>query len=147
MLEAIQKLGLYQIQNWLRLFLLSSQDEVIPDLLERTLIRAKMCECLARLSGYFNPHQAYTVGILSTLDSFLNESMASLLYKIQLNELINDALLYQKGELGKLLQISIDYEKSNFSQLEEIPYKKEDLTRSYMEGLEHANSVMIVLNK
>jgi len=147
LLEAIQKLGLQQIQNWLRLFLLSNQDDVAPDLLERTLIRAKMSECLAKISGYFNPHQAYTVGILTTLDSFLNESMVSLLGKIQLSELLNEALLYHKGELGTILQICIDYEKAAFQDLEQTTYTKENLTCSYLEAIEHSNSVMDTINK
>lgn len=147
LLEAVKKLGINQIRDWLSLFLMSNEDVLLPDLLERTLIRAKMCEALAKLSQYTNPHQAYTVGILSTLDLFLNESMASLLSGIQLCDALNEALLYHGGKLGELLQLTIDYEKADFSQLEKSAYEKADLTRSYLEGIEYANSIMSIINK
>lgn len=147
LLDALKILGLNQVHNWLCLFLLSSQDDLIPDLLERTLIRAKMCEGLARISGHSDPHQAYTVGIFSTLDRFLNEPMDVLLSKIKLSNAFNEALLHQKGELGHILQITIDYEAANFKKLERTTYDKQDLTRSYLEGINYANSVMDVINK
>ncbi len=146
-MDSLKMLGLNQIHNWLCLFLLSNQDDLITDLLERTLIRAKMCEYLAQVSGYFDPHQAYTVGILSTLDRFLNEPMESLLSKIQLNKALNEALLHQKGELGDFLQVAIDYEFANFKKLERTSYDKQDLTRSYVAGIEYARSVMDLINQ
>jgi c-di-GMP-related signal transduction protein len=147
LMDAITQLGLIQIRNWLSLLLLASLDDVIPDLLERTLIRAKMCEYLSRADGQSNPHQAYTVGILSTLDGILNEPMESLLAKIQLSEALNEALLNHNGELGKILKFTIDYEQANFNKLENAPINQEDFTRSYLQGIEHANNVISIINK
>ena len=142
LMEAVRKLGLNRIRHWVILFLMSSQDDLLPDLLKQTLIRAKMCEDLAIISKYSNPHRAYTVGILSTLDAFLNESMESLLSTIQLSDAINAALLYQEGELGEILKATIDYEQAHFSQLEHSSYKKQDLIQSYLNGIAYANSIM-----
>lgn len=147
LMDAITQLGLLQIRNWLSLLLLASMDDVMPDLLERTLIRAKMCEYLSKTDGQSNPHQAYTVGILSTLDGILNEPMASLLAKIQLSETLNEALLNHSGELGKILKFTIDYEEANFNKLANVPINHEDFTRSYLQGIEHANNVISIINK
>ncbi|ANN94297.1 TPA: EAL and HDOD domain-containing protein [Legionella pneumophila] len=147
LMDAISQLGLMQIRNWLNLLLLASLDDVAPDLLERTLIRAKMCESLAKSMDYPNSHQAYTVGILSTLDGILNEPMPSLLAKIRLSEALNEALLNYKGDLGKILKLAIDYEQANFNQLERIPVKSETLSQSYLKGIEYANHVIDIINK
>ncbi len=147
LMDAISQLGLMQIRNWLNLLLLASLDDVAPDLLERTLIRAKMCESLAKSMDYPNSHQAYTVGILSTLDGILNEPMPSLLAKIRLSEALNEALLNYKGDLGKILKFAIDYEQANFNQLERIPVKSETLSQSYLKGIEYANHVIDIINK
>lgn len=145
LMDAIKQLGLVQIRNWIILLLLASLDDIEPDLLERTLIRAKMCESLAKASGYSNSHQAYTVGILSTLDAILNEPMASLLAKIQLSEVLNEALLHQEGELGKILKFTIDYEEANFKQLAHAPIDSNELVRSYLNGIEYANSIINII--
>lgn len=142
LMDAISQLGLLQIRNWISLLLLASLDDVAPDLLERSLIRAKMCESLVRKLGSGNPLQAYTVGILSTLDGILNESMDSLLAKIHLSDTLNDALLYQKGELGQVLKFTIDYETANFNELDNIVLENKDLAQSYLEGITHANEII-----
>ena len=144
-MDAIKQLGLLQIRNWVSLLLLSSLDDIQPDLLERTLIRAKMCESLARATGIANPHQAYTVGILSTLDGILNEPMASLLGKIQLTEALNEALLHRVGELGTILKFTIDYEGANFKRLSDAPINNSNLVSSYLEGIEYANSIINII--
>lgn len=112
-----------------------------------SLIRAKMCESLAKSMDYPNPHQAYTVGILSTLDGILNEPLPSLLAKIRLSEVLNEALLNYKGDLGKILKFAIGYEQANFNQLERIPVKSETLSQSYLKGIEYANHVIDIINK
>lgn len=146
LMDAITQLGLLQIRNWLSLLMLASLDDVVPDLLERTLIRAKMCEYLAKATGFSNPHQAYTVGILSTLDAILNEPMPSLLSKIQLSDVLNEALLNHHGELGQLLKFTIDYEEANFNQLENTSVQFEEFTKSYLQGIEHANNVIKMIH-
>ncbi len=147
LIDAIRQLGLVQIRNWLSILLLASFDDVVPDLLERTLIRAKMYEHLARLSGDADPHLAYTVGILSTLDAILNEPMASLLSKIQLSDTLNEALIHHQGELGTLLQFTIAYEEANFAQLENAKINDEELTQSYFQGIKHAHNIIALIDK
>lgn len=145
LLEAIQQLGLVQIRNWISLILVSSLDEVTYDLLERTLIRAKMCQLLARSSGLVNSQQAYTVGMFSALDAILNEPMASLLSKIQLSEELNDALLHKRGILGQLLSLTQHYEQARFDLLDYTTFTAQDYSQAYLKGIDYANTVMDVL--
>lgn len=148
LIDALKRLGLNQVRNWLRLFLLANQNDLMSDLVERTLIRAKMCECLAKLSSeHVNPHQAFTMGIFSSLDAFLNEPMALILSKIQLSESLNEALLYQRGQLGEILKDTINYEKGNFSQLENTSYGNKNLINAYFESIEYARAVIRLTNQ
>ena len=142
LLEAIQQLGLLQIRNWISLLLVSSLDDVAHSLLEQTLIRAKMCQSLARQSGLVSPHQAYTVGMLSTLDAILNEPMASLLGKISLNEELNEALINQKGNLGYVLSAVQCYERGHFEKLNDSKFSVENFSSAYVEAIEYTNEVM-----
>lgn len=144
--EAIMQLGLVQIRNWVILLMLASCDDVDPELLERTLIRAKMCESLAKSARYADPNQAFTVGILSTLDAIFNEPLASLLGKIHLSEVLNAALLHHVGYLGNLLKCTIYYEEANFKQLQYVNISDEDLLNAYLEAIAFANSVMAAIH-
>ncbi|CDZ76279.1 EAL domain protein [Legionella massiliensis] len=144
LMDAIRQLGLIQIRNWLSLLLVSSLDDVAPDLLERTLIRAKMCQNLATISELANPHQAYTVGMLSTLDAILNETMPSLLGKIRLSDELNEALLKHQGALGYLLAMTQWFEQANFSKLDYEKFSPEDYNQAYLEGIAYASAVLEV---
>ena len=145
--DAINQIGLLQIRNWLSLFLLANMDNVAPDLLERTLIRAKMCDSLAKSTQCSNSHLAYTVGILSTLDGILNELMSELLTKIQLSATLNEALLNYQGELGTILKLAIDYEQGNFDQLDKSSINHEELTFFYLQGVEYASNTIGLMNQ
>ncbi|WP_237578654.1 hypothetical protein [Legionella pneumophila] len=73
--------------------------------------------------------------------------MPSLLAKIRLSEVLNEALLNYKGDLDKILKFAIGYEQANFNQLERIPVKSETLSQSYLKGIEYANHVIDIINK
>ena len=73
--------------------------------------------------------------------------MCSLLAKIQLSDILNEALLYQKGELGKILQFAIDYEEANFNKLDKASIESQELTQSYLQGIEHASEVLAIIKK
>lgn len=143
--QAIYQLGLLPIRNWVNMLLLASADDLALDLLERTLIRAKMCELLALELDYFNPQQAYTVGILSTLDGILNEPMALLLAKVPLSDTLNAALLQHEGVLGQILKMAIDYEYANFNQLDTCNTRSINYTESYLKAISYANEVISIL--
>jgi len=144
--DAIFRLGLNKVRNWTNMLLLASGTDPSPDLLERTLIRAKMCELLAISTHYYNPHAAYTVGIFSTLDGMLNESLPSLLAKIQLSDDVNNALLYYEGELGQLLKYTVDYEQARFNDFDDAQVPRRKLSESYLKGILYANGVLKALN-
>jgi EAL and modified HD-GYP domain-containing signal transduction protein len=146
LMDAIAQLGLIQIRNWIILLMLASCDDVDPELLERTLIRAKMCETLAKSTHYANPHQAFTVGILSTLDAIFNEPLPSLLAKIQLSDVLNAALLHHVGPLGSLLKCTICYEEANFKQLAQYGFNDDNLLYAYLEGLAYATSALSIIS-
>ncbi len=145
LVDAIFRLGMVKIKDWTNLLLLASNDDAPSDLLERTLIRAKMCELLAKSTNYNNPHDAYMVGMFSTLDGMLNEPMPALLARIQLSDTFNQALLQHSGELGNFLKYSLDYEQANFGEMEHSVFDRNTLTGFYLQGIEYANSVLGIL--
>lgn len=143
--EALRQLGLAQIKSWVSMLMLTTADDIATDLMERTLIRAKMCELLARETKQANPYQGFTVGILSTLDSISNEPMSKLLAKMHLSEALNHALILKEGALGTILRCVIHYETANFKKLGEYTTNNQFLIQSYIEGIKYAQNVMSLI--
>ncbi len=139
--DAIFRIGVNKIKNWANIILLASNPDTLRDLTERTLIRAYMCESIAKLLK-INAEKAYAIGMFSTLDGMLNQPLPVLLSKIQLEEPLNKALLFHEGKLGRILKSVIDYEQANFTTLDELNLDKNQIMNFYLDGIKYADSTL-----
>jgi len=139
--QAIMLLGLIKIKNWVNILAMSNLGDKPHELSVSALTRARMCELIAiagegktRADGYF------TVGLLSTLDAFMDVPLTALLDSISLSKHINDAILSHTGSEGKVLKITTHYEKGEWEKidwdyLEEKGINAEQLAQIYMDTL------------
>lgn len=117
--QAIALLGLKIIKNWVSLLAMTNLDDKPLELAVKALIRARFCELLAANSR--PRHQCdpfFTVGLLSTLDAFMDVPLPQLLGDIQLSDTLRQALLEGAGEEGKLLKIAIAYERGQWEEID-----------------------------
>jgi EAL and modified HD-GYP domain-containing signal transduction protein len=117
--QAIMLLGLNKIKNWVNILAMSNLGDKPHELSVSALTRARMCELIAnQLNGNPKTDGYFTVGLLSTLDAFMDAPMASLLDSISLSKHINDAILRQLGSEGKVLEITTHYEKGAWDKID-----------------------------
>lgn len=114
--DAIIRLGHYSLKKLAIILLLSSFEDKPKSLLKLALLRAKICEKIAKLFLYENPDQAYTVGLLSTLDAFIDLPLEEVLSKIALSKTTKLALLNHHGELGQILKIAKDLQHAKLKE-------------------------------
>ena len=117
--EAIVLLGLKQIRSWVAMMAVSQHAEIPQDLINRTLIRAKMSEWIATYVGIEEASSYFTVGLFSTLPLLFNLPMASLLDNLNLTQEINDALLTGEGFAGDILTNVLAYEQGQWDELDD----------------------------
>jgi EAL and modified HD-GYP domain-containing signal transduction protein len=117
--QAIMLLGLNKIKNWVNILAMSNLGDKPHELSVSALTRARMCELIAnQLNGKLKADGFFTVGLLSTLDAFMDAPMAALLDSISLSQHINDAILKQLGNEGKVLEIITYYEKGEWDNID-----------------------------
>ncbi len=140
--QAIMLLGLNKIKNWVNILAMSNLGDKPHELSVAALTRARMCELIAnQLNGKSNADGYFTVGLLSTLDAFMDLPMANLLESISLSKHINDAILNQLGSEGKVLEITTHYEKGewdkiDWSYLNQNGISADQLAQIYVDTLE-----------
>ncbi len=117
--QAIMLLGINKIRNWVNILVMSNLSGKPQELSVVALTRARMCEMIAnkftqkiKLDSYF------TVGLLSSLDAFMDVPLATLLKSISLSTNINEAILNRMGDEGKVLEITIHYEKGAWDNID-----------------------------
>jgi len=116
--QAIMLLGLNKIRNWVNILVMSNLGGKPHELSVSALVRARMCETIANKLSNRKADGFFTVGLLSTLDAFMDVPLSTLLGTISLSPHINDAILHQSGTEGKVLEITTFYEKGDWEKID-----------------------------
>lgn len=115
--RAVVLLGKDQLRSWVSMLALSSMEDCPESLLEIAVIRAKMCELLAKCADLPNSDSYFTVGLFSALDVLMKQPLKSLLVSLPLHDDIKDAILQQQGLMGEALRCVVAYEASDWQNV------------------------------
>ncbi|TWI63688.1 EAL and modified HD-GYP domain-containing signal transduction protein [Pseudoduganella lurida] len=110
--QALTILGRRQLQRWLQIMLYAEPGKrgtSQTPLLALATTRGRLLELLAQKLRPAHRHVAdiaFTVGIMSLMDTLFSMPMAELLGQIAVSEEVADALLYRGGFFGELLKLA-----------------------------------------
>jgi EAL and modified HD-GYP domain-containing signal transduction protein len=134
--QAIMRLGIINLKNWIMVLSMTNVSNKPMEIVESGLIRAQMAQKIAESQTELNAESAYTVGLLSVLDSLMDTPMEHLIENITLADEIKSALVSHTGNLGELLSAVIAYEEGHLDNDKETIYLNCDLSKIYLECLE-----------
>jgi EAL and modified HD-GYP domain-containing signal transduction protein len=143
--HAISYLGLKEIKRWINILTLASLTNKPEAIMQNALIRGKMCEELASLSGNKSDN-FFLIGILSNLDSLLDMPLDEALSQLPLADDIVSAILHKSGLGGEALLCVISYERWDTSS---ISFKDIDQTiigDTYIQTINWAKDVLGNMN-
>ncbi|MEI8132382.1 MAG: HDOD domain-containing protein [Leptolinea sp.] len=139
--HALVILGLKQIRGWLTILAMSEVNDKSTTLMTTALIRGKMCELLAVISGYAQEDRFFTVGLLSILDAIMDLPMAKVLEKLPLTDDLNQAILNHKGPMGSVLACVLAYETGDWEKVDIINIKPSTLREAYLSAIAWTSEV------
>jgi EAL and modified HD-GYP domain-containing signal transduction protein len=121
--HALRLLGRDQVARWLGLLLVTdgTKDGVRAELMNLSLVRARMCELLADGSGVPRARgPLFLVGMLSVLDQLLETPMETLADSMELAPDIRNALLHRQEFYGDVLTLVEAYEQGWWNQVDAV---------------------------
>lgn len=135
---AIRMLGIERLQAFATVLAAASatgsDTRALGDL---GLIRARMCERVARQMGHSDLHKHFTVGLLSVLDALMDIPMSQIVPELSLSDDVSAALMSEgDGELMESLRLVTAYERGGFPSLPGDDVPSELLTEVYTEAVE-----------
>lgn len=133
--QAAVRLGLQRICQLVTLLAMNGLADKPKPLLETTLIRARMCEIIGALKWPENAEVCFTVGLFSSLDAFLDQTLAEILKKLPLTFEIRAALLLHQGPLGRLLSSVIAFERGNWEAAQQFGVADAVFQNAYLDAL------------
>ncbi|HXS05126.1 MAG TPA: HDOD domain-containing protein [Rhodanobacter sp.] len=115
--KAISLLGTNELGRWANMLLAHGEPGKPEELMRNMLVRGRMCEILAELSGRDDAMTSFIVGLLSRLDVLMDIAMRDLMRQVPLSFEVKQALLHRSGPLGELLTEVEHYESGRFDHL------------------------------
>ncbi len=140
MQQAISLLGLNTIKTWVAILAMSSIDDKPYELILTALIRAHMCEKLSTSTSISAEH-AFTVGLFSALDAFIDKPLDEILDALPLTDALNYALLDKRGELGEMLSLVLSYERGEWDSVTNAQYDCDTLRSAYLGSIRWAGDI------
>lgn len=139
-IEAINTLGLKQIQTIVLTVMLANNGAASRLILPQILTRAAMCEQLAG-RYHIDPDFAFTSGLLSQMDQLLGIPLKQLLREVGLDEQRITNIIEQKGSVGKLLKIVESFENAEIYATED-GHSVETLNQTWLKSRIWAENIL-----
>ena len=133
--DALVLLGSINVRKWATLMALADSHDKPRELVVTGLVRARMCELLAKAYGQRDLEGAFTTGLFSVVDALTDRSMVELLQSIPLSREIIQALLNHEGSKGRILRAAIAYERGDFADLGNLPPTRTPLSDLYADAV------------
>jgi EAL and modified HD-GYP domain-containing signal transduction protein len=118
--HAIRLLGRAVLHRWMALLLVSSfacKSGVRNELVTAAMVRARLCELLAELTGRRREGGAlFMAGLFSLLDALLRTPMTDVVERLDLTPELHSALLARQGAYGAVLCLVEAYERGDWDE-------------------------------
>ena len=110
--QALMMLGANTVRQWLLLVLMGDLGIANPAVLTTGLVRARLCETLAREYRLL-PDSAFIVGLLSVCDALLDTPLEEIIPTLSLTDELKAAIVKREGRLGSLLTMAVGLERGD----------------------------------
>jgi EAL and modified HD-GYP domain-containing signal transduction protein len=117
--QAMIFLGEEQLRRFVSLIMMAQLNPNKPAILiQNTMVRARLCEVIAKLMG-LNAYidAAFLTGLFSTLDAILDKPMTRVLRSLPLAPEMNNALLHGTGDLAQCLSFALAYMEGDWDRV------------------------------
>ena len=149
--RALTYMGLKEFERWVSIMMLRDLNEHKPqELMRLALVRTKFSELIAKHGNLSKiKHEASMMGLFSTIDAMLDQSMTEALEGISLPKSVSDALLLNQGALEPIFTVIQDYEKGDWNATkvlaEQLGITVEDLSENYRTALGWAREIIMLM--
>lgn len=118
--QAVARLGIQQVASLVLLIVAAGFDDKPIEIVRRALVRARMCESLARLTGA-PPDQLFTAGLLSLLDALLDQPLQTVFAQLPVTPLIRDVVMGEEvGEGARVLAAVRAQDRGDFEAVAQL---------------------------
>lgn len=139
--HAIVRLGIQEMKRWISILLIKDfENDENRELIKLCLLRGKLLSLIAHeLKSDLPETDFFFTGVLSSIDTIMDQEMETILKDLALSESVKKALLGETGQLKESLDTVLLYERLDFEaamvKLAEMGIDLGRFTEMYIEAL------------
>lgn len=141
--QAISRLGVQTLAAMVTLILATGFDDKPPELARHALVRARMCELLARPAGQ-PPGELFTAGLLSLIDGMLDRPLADVLDELKVTPTITAALVGD-GAPARIVAAARHHDRGELHRVAETGLPPADVFAAWFESIQWAQRLIAFL--
>jgi len=142
--QAITRLGIQQVAALIVLILTSGFDDKPLELARQVLIRARMCELLAR-SLTIPSDEMFTAGLLSLLDAILDRPLPEILDQLPLSALVREALQGGASQPARIVETVRHQNRGDMASLAAAGFSAQSVFMAWYDAVRWAEQIMSLL--
>lgn len=136
--QMIFLLGARRLREWTSLIALSGVSGKPSELIVQAMVRARLCENLARAMGRGGPDVYFTAGLFSILDALLDRPLQEIMLELPLIDEIKNAVVAHEGPIGAVVRAVIGHEAGDWTHVEQLGLPPEKLNESWLDAVQWA---------
>lgn len=142
--QAIARLGVQQVAALIVLILASGFDDKPLELARQVLIRARMCELLAK-TATVPADEMFTAGLLSLLDAILDRPLPEILDQLPLTALVRDALQGSASQPARIVETVRHQNRGDLVSLAAAGFSAQSVFMAWYDAVRWADNVITSL--
>jgi EAL and modified HD-GYP domain-containing signal transduction protein len=135
-------LGIDRIRTWSTLLTFVHMEGKPREVMVTALVRASMCERLARSLHMKSQESFFTVGLFSVLEALLDCPMTVVLESLPLTPTIRQALMEADGPAGQALTCVAAYEQGHWDKVRFGNLSRGEIRERYLESISWVQRLM-----
>ena len=139
--QAVLRLGVQQVAALVTLIMVSGFDDKPLELARQALIRARMCEILAR-HAKVAPDQLFTAGLLSLIDAILDRPLHELLSQFAVAPLVREALEGGPGPAAKIVEAVRHQNRGELGQVSDSGFDAQTVFVAWFDAIRWADDMI-----
>jgi len=139
--QAMARLGVQQVAALIVLILASGFDDKPLELARQVLIRARMCELLAR-NATIPADEMFTAGLLSLLDAILDRPLEEIISQLPLTALVKEALQGGASRPARIVDTARHQNRGDLSSLAGTGFSAQAVFMAWYDAVRWADDIM-----
>jgi EAL and modified HD-GYP domain-containing signal transduction protein len=139
--QAMARLGVQQVAALVVLVLASGFDDKPLELARTVLIRARMCELLAR-NATIPSDEMFTAGLLSLLDAILDRPLTEILAQLPLSALVREALQGGASRPARIVETARHQNRGDLISLAGTGFSAQSVFMAWYDAVRWADDIM-----